>query len=163
MARNSDGRFRNNNKSMTVSNSTLIARWVEAEVLRLKLLGLPFTAIAKQITDVGRGQQRPLTPLPPGIGFPADYAITLAACHRAFHRVLQREPKLGLRELRRLNTQRCEAMLLALQPAVQKGDPKAVIAAVRVLAFQSTINNLKADPEIDSAVLAPKKPSKLGP
>jgi hypothetical protein len=156
--------YRNNNTPIRVRDSTLITCWAEAEILRLKLLGLPFASIARQITEVGRGQKSPLTPLPPEIIFPANYRITLAACHKAFYRVLEREPRLGVRELRRLNTQRCEAMLLALQPAVQKGDPRAVVAAIRVLDFQATINNLKSRTELDdSPVLAPPTPTKLPP
>jgi hypothetical protein len=162
--RNPDGTFQNNNAPIRVSNSILITRWVEAEILRLKLLGLPFASIARQIAEVARRQKSPLTPLPPGIIFPANYRITVAACHKAFYRVLEREPRLGVRELRRLNTQRCEAMLLALQPALQKGDPRAVIAAVRVLDFQAAINNLKTRTELDdSAVIAPAIPRKLPP
>ena len=162
--RNPDGTFRNNNTPIRMRDSTLITRWVEAEILRLKLLGLPFASIARQIAEVARGQKSPLTPLPPGIIFPANYRITVAACHKAFYRVLEREPRLGVRELRRLNTQRCEAMLLALQPAVQKGDPRAVVAAVRVLDFQATINNLKTRTELDdSAALAPATQRKLPP
>jgi hypothetical protein len=162
--RNPDGTFRNNNAPIRVSNSILITRWVEAEILRLKLLGLPFASIARQIAEVARRQKSPLTPLPPGVIFPANYRITVAACHKAFYRVLEREPRLGVRELRRLNTQRCEAMLLALQPALQKRDPRAVIAAVRVLDFQAAINNLKTRTELDdSAVIAPAIPRKLPP
>lgn len=148
MARNCDGTFRNNNKSAVVRNSILIARWIEGEVVRLKILGVSFTEIAKQIIAVGRGRQRPLTPLPPEINFPADYSISIAACQKAFRRAIEREPKLGARELRRLFTKRGEALLLALQPAIQKGDVKAIVAAVRVLTFQATINNVAAAPEI---------------
>ena len=63
-ARNPDGRFRNHNKPLALSPEMLRSRWLEGEVLRLKRLGFSYEAIAQQITEVGRGQKAPLTPLP---------------------------------------------------------------------------------------------------
>jgi hypothetical protein len=56
-SRTPDGRFRNHNQPLVVSERTLHARWLEAEVLRLKRLGFSYEAIAEQITLVGRGQK----------------------------------------------------------------------------------------------------------
>jgi hypothetical protein len=81
--RNTDGTFRNNNKATRVSPRSLRARWVETEALALKSLGFPFSRIAAQLTEVGRGRQRPVSPLPPGVSFPPDYSISSVACYRA--------------------------------------------------------------------------------
>ena len=62
--RNPDGRFRNHNNPLVLSAEMLRSRWLEGEVLRLKRLGFSYEAIAQQITEVGRGQKAPLTPLP---------------------------------------------------------------------------------------------------
>ncbi len=160
--RNPDGTFRNNNRPFRVSNSTLIARWIEAEALRLKQLGLPFAAIARQITAVGRGEQLPMTPLPRGVIFPTGYKLSIAACHKAFQRGLNREPRLAVDKLRRLQTQRCEEMLLALQPAIQKGDPKSIVSAVRVLEHQAGINGLKSTQISNFPIVEPaEKPKPL--
>jgi hypothetical protein len=56
--RNADGTFRSARKALRVSERIRIARWVEAQTLRLKRLGLSFDAIAEQITKVGRGEAR---------------------------------------------------------------------------------------------------------
>jgi hypothetical protein len=90
--RNSDGRFRNHNKPTVVSADTLRAQWVEMEAMRPKRNGFSYEAIAEQITQVGRGQKVPVTPLPEGIHFPPDYKITAMGCHKAVQRALRRAP-----------------------------------------------------------------------
>src|SRR5215469_94705 len=92
-SRNPDGRFRNHNQPAVLSDHALRARWLEGEVLRIKRLGFSFEAIAEQVTEVGRSQRAPLTPLPEGLGFPPDYSITPMGCHRAFTRALKRTPQ----------------------------------------------------------------------
>ena len=151
--RNYDGTFRNNNKPTKVSDSIQIARWVDTEVLRLKQLGLSYPAIAKRITEVGRGEQRAMTPRPNGIDFPPNYKISVTACRKAFRRALEREPTEAADKLRCLYTQRAEEMILALQPGIQKGDPRAIRAAVCVLEFQAKINGI-----LPAKVLEPCEP-----
>jgi hypothetical protein len=143
-SRNPDGRFRNHNQPAVLADHVLRARWLEGEVLRLRRIGFSFEAIAEQITEVGRGQRVPLTPLPQDLGFPPDYSITPMGCHRALSRALKRTPRLEADESRRLDTDRCEDMYLSLSPAIRRGDPQAVRAAVQVLALKATINGYKS-------------------
>jgi hypothetical protein len=143
--RNTDGTFRNNNKATRISPRSLRARWVETEALALKLLGFPFSRIAAQLTEVGRGRQRPLTPLPPGVSFPPDYSISSVACYRAVERALEREPRLRARELRQLLLHRSDQLLLACQPAIQRGETKSILAGIRALELQASLSGLKSD------------------
>ena len=55
--RNSDGTFRNGNKPRTTTVRTVRARWVEAEALRLKQMGMSYEAIATHITAVGPARE----------------------------------------------------------------------------------------------------------
>jgi hypothetical protein len=142
-SRNPDGRFRNPNQALVVSQRTLPARWLEAEVLPLKRLGVAYEAIAEQITLVGRGQKAPLTPLPENVSFPPDYSISPIACHKALTRGLKRAPRLEAEQMRRLDTDRCEDMFLSLSPSIRQGDAQAVRAAVQVLALKAAINGYK--------------------
>jgi len=137
--RHPDGKFRGRSPTKVGAN-TLRARWVEAEVLRVKRLGLSFEAIAEQITLIGRGQSQSMTPLPDGVVFPADYRISPMACCKAFHRSLDREPNLEADAMRRLDTDRCEEIFLNLQPLIRKGNPRAAAVGIKVLAHKATIN-----------------------
>jgi hypothetical protein len=143
LSRSSDGRFRNHNEPLKLTDNTLRARWLEGEVLRMKRLGFSYEAIAQQITKVGRGEEAPLTPLPEGVGFPPDYKITPMGCHKALSRALKRAPRLEIEELRQIDTERCEDMYLSLSPSIRKGDPQAVRAGVQVLSLKAAINNYK--------------------
>jgi hypothetical protein len=143
-ARNPDGRFRNHNKPIVLSPDMLRSRWLEGEVLRLKRLGFSYEAIAQQITEVGRGQRAPLTPLPLDVTFPPDYDITAMGCHAALERAQKRAPKSAAEEMRRLDTDRCEDMYLSLTPSLRQGDPQAVRAAAQVLALKAGINGYKS-------------------
>ena len=69
---------------MVVSQAVLRARWVEAETIHLKRMGLSFDAIAEQITRVGRCQAQPIVAMPEGLTFPPDYAIQPPSVHKAF-------------------------------------------------------------------------------
>ena len=106
--RNSDGRFRNNNKPTVVSASMVRAERVETESVRLKREGFTFEEIADLITQVGRGQKVPVTSLPDGITFPPQYQITPMGCHKAMRRALRRAPNLEANEMRQFDTDRCE-------------------------------------------------------
>jgi hypothetical protein len=143
-SRNRDGRFRNHNQTMVIPEHTLRSRWLEGEVLRLKRHGFSYENIAQQITEVGRGERAPLTPLPETVGFAPDYKITPMGCHKALTRALKRAPKLEADELRRLDTDRCEDMYLSMSPGIRRGDPQSVRAAVQVLALKAAINGYKS-------------------
>ena len=143
-ARNSDGRFRNHNKPVVLSADMLRAQWVESEAMRLKRNGFSYEAIAEQITQVGRGQKVPVTPLPEGVDFPPDYRITAMGCHKATRRALRRAPTQEANEMRRFDTDRCEDMYLFLTPGIRQGDPQSVRAAVNVLAHKAAINGYKS-------------------
>ena len=55
-----------------VSAQILRSRWLEGEVLRLKRNGFSYEAIAQRLTEVGRRQMTPITPIPDGVDFPPD-------------------------------------------------------------------------------------------
>ena len=141
--RDYDGRFRNHNKPTVVSTASLRARWVDAEATWLKRKGFSYEETAEQITQAGRGQRVPVTPLPDGVVFPVDYSITPMGCHVAVKRALRRAPVLEANEMRRIDTDRCEEMYLHLTPGIRQGDPQSVRAAVYALAHKAAINGYK--------------------
>jgi hypothetical protein len=100
-----------------------------------------FEAIAEQISRVGRGQAQAMVAIPDGVTFPLDYKITRQACHKAFRKAIAREPALELAELRKLDTMRCEEMLMNLQPGIRKGNARAIEVGVKVLDHEAKINN----------------------
>jgi len=140
MPRNADGTWRNANSPSTVSSAVLRARWIDSEILHLKQLGLSYDAIADEITLVGRGQAKPMVVIPPGVTFPFDYKISPQGCHERFKRAISRAPSLELEEMRRLDNARSEEMLMNLQPAIRKGNPRAIEVGVKVLEHQEKIN-----------------------
>lgn len=127
-----------------VSDAVLIARWIEAITIRLKKMGLSFDEISEQITLVGRGQAHPIVAIPEGLAFPPDYSISRQACHKAFKKAMGREPSIEVEEFRKLDTARCEEMLLNLQPGIRKGNVRSVEAGIRVLGHTSRINGYAA-------------------
>ncbi len=127
-----------------VSEATLRARWVEAETLHLKRIGLTFDAIADQIARVGRRQAQAIVAIPGGVTFPPDFQISRQACHKAFRKAVAREPSLAAEEFRKLDTARCEEMFLNLQPGIRKGNPRSVEAGVKVLRHNAQINGYAA-------------------
>lgn len=130
---------------MIVSEAVRRARWVEAEVVHLKQMGLSsFEAIAAQITRVGRGHAQPITPLPDGLSFPSDYQISRQACHKACRKAIAREPALEVEELRKIDHGRSEDMFLNLQPAIRKGSARAIETGLKVLDHQAKINGYAA-------------------
>jgi hypothetical protein len=66
MKRQPDGRWRNARKAVVVSEAILKARWIEAETIHLKRMGLSFDAIAEQITRVGRRQAQAIVTISDG-------------------------------------------------------------------------------------------------
>jgi len=133
MKRQPDGTWRNTRQGITVSDAVRRARWVEAETLSLKRMGLSFDAIAEQIGRVGRGRAQALVEIPAGLTLPPDYTISRQACHKAFKKAIAREPSLELEEFRKLDTERAEEMFMNLQPAIRKGNPRAIEIGVKLL------------------------------
>jgi hypothetical protein len=144
MKRQPNGRWRGARQSVVISETVLRARWIEAETIQLKRIGLTFDAIADQITRIGRGQAQPIIAIPVRVTFPADFQISRQACHKAFRKTIAREPSLAVDEFRRLDSARCEEMFASLQPGVRKGNPRAVEASVKVLRHLAQINGYTA-------------------
>jgi hypothetical protein len=96
-----------------------------------------------------------MTPLRPDFSFPPNYSISVPACHRAFKRAVQREPQIGVDKQRQLTNQRLEQLVLACQPNAQRGEVKSVLAVVRMLEFQASINGVKLPPS--PALVAEKR------
>lgn len=129
---------------MVVSEAILKARWVEAETIHLKRMGLSFDAIAEQITRVGRRQAQAIVTISDGVEFPPDFQISRQGCHKAFKKAVAREPSLAAEEFRKLDSSRCEEMFLNLQPGIRKGNPRSVEAGVKVLRHSAQINGYAA-------------------
>src|SRR6267142_7048926 len=62
--RNSDGTIRRTNQPRLLTKRSVIARWVEAETLHLKRLGMSFQVIADHIVGVARAKQQAMVPIP---------------------------------------------------------------------------------------------------
>ena len=121
--RNSDGTFRNGNKPRTTTIRTVRARWVEAEGLRLKQMGMSYDAIATHITAVGRGLKPPVVALLDGVTFPTNYKIRKPLVYLAVKAALAAAPRHQAEEYCQLQTDRCEGMFFALQPGIRTGSP----------------------------------------
>src|ERR1700722_7297322 len=147
--RSADGTFRSARRALRVSERIRIARWVEAQTLRLKWLGLSFDAIAEQITKFGRGEAGATATMPDEVPFPPDYHISRQACCKAFRKAIMREPSLLTEEMRVIDTGRCEDMYLSLQPGIRKGDPRSVEVGVKVFAHEAEINGYKAPARVE--------------
>jgi hypothetical protein len=124
--RQPDGKWRGTRQAVAVSEGVLRARWVEAETMSLKRIGLSFDAIAEQITRIGRRTAQAVVAIPEGVMFPPDFQISKQACHKAFRKAIAREPSMAAEEFRKLDSSRCEEMFLNLQPGIRKGNPRSV-------------------------------------
>jgi len=144
MKRQPDGRWRGPRQPEAPSAAVLRARWIEAETVRLKQMGLSFEAIAEQITRVGLGLTTALVTLPAEVTFPPNYKISKQACHKALRKALAREPALALDEMRKLDNARAEEMYLNLQPAMRKGSARAVEVGIKLLDHAARINGYAA-------------------
>jgi len=147
--RNSDGTIRRTNKPRLLTNRSIIARWVEAETLHLKRLGMSYEVIADHIVGVAHGRQQAMVPIPEHATFTDEYSISMQAVHLAFRRGIVRLPNAEAVELRKLDTERCEDMFLSLQPGIRKGDPRSVEVGVKVLAHKADINGYKAPAKLE--------------
>ncbi len=144
MKRQPDGTWRNARQPLTISDASRRARWIEAETIGLKRMGLSFDAIAEQIGRVGRREASAIVTVPDGVAFPSAFRISRQAVHKAFKRAIAREPALELEELRKLDMVRCEEMFMNLQPGVRKGNVRAVEASIKVLDHAAKINGYAA-------------------
>jgi hypothetical protein len=142
--RQPDGKWRGTRQAVAVSEPVLRARWVEAETIHLKRIGLTFDAIADQISRIGRRQAQAIVAIPDGVIFSPDFQISKQACHKAFRKAIAREPSLAAEEFRKLDSSRCEEMFLNLQPGIRKGNPRSVEAGVKVLRHSAQINGYGA-------------------
>jgi hypothetical protein len=142
--RQPDGKWRGTRQAVAVSETVLRARWVEAETIHLKRIGLTFDAIADQITRIGKRQAQAIIAIPDDVTFPPDFQISRQACHKAFRKAIAREPSLAAEEFRKLDSSRCEEMFLNLQPGIRKGNPRSVEAGVKVLRHSAQINGYGA-------------------
>ena len=149
MKRQPNGRWRGAKQPVVMSQALLKTRWVEVETIHLKRMGLSFDAIAEQITRVGRGQAQPIVPLPEGVKFAADYKISRQAVHKAFRRAIAREPALAVDELRKLDLARSEEMFMNLQPAIRKGNARAIEVGLRLLDHAARINGYMAPARVE--------------
>jgi hypothetical protein len=146
--RNDDGTFRGK-QAKKLTERTLGARWVEAEVIRLKRLGMDFSRIADQITAIGRGRAKSITDLPADLHFAENYKISAQGCHQAYQRAIRREPALAVDEYRRIDSDRCEEMLLALQAGIRRGDPRSVEAGVKILSHRAKLLGLETPKRVE--------------
>jgi hypothetical protein len=144
MKRQPDGTWRSTREAIVVSEALQRARWLEAETIHLKRMGLSFDAIAEQINRVARGQGQALVPIPAGVTLPPDYQISRQACHKAFRRGIAREPSLQVEELRKLDTARAEEMFMNLQPGIRKGNPRAIEVGLKLLEHTAKIHAFAA-------------------
>lgn len=144
MKRHPDGTWRGSRQATAVSETVVRARWVEAETLHLKRMGLSFEEIAGQITRVGRGQANPIAAAPAGINFSPEYSISRQAVHKAFRRAIAREPALAVDELRKLDHARSEEMFMNLQPSIRKGNPRAIEVEIKLLDHAARIHGYAA-------------------
>ena len=144
MKRHPNGTWRGRRQPAVMPEAVLRARWVEAETIHLKRMGLSFDAIAEQIARAGRRQAQAIVTIPEGVTFPPDFQISRQACHKAFKKAVAREPSLAVDEFRKLDTDRCEEMFLNLQPGIRKGNPRSVEAGVKVLRHTAQINGYAA-------------------
>lgn len=140
--RNSDGTTRHSNRPRLLTHRSIIARWIEAETLHLKQLGMSFREIAEHIIRVAQSGEKAVTEVPQEV--PLPNRISLQAVHRAFQRAIARLPKLEAEAFRQVDNARSEAMLLNLQPAIRNRDTRAIDTAVRILDHQAKINGYVA-------------------
>jgi hypothetical protein len=147
--RNSDGTLRRADRPRQLTNRSIVARWVEAETLHLKRLGMAFQTIADHIVEVAQGRQKAMVPISDGVVFSEDYRISTQAVHRAFRRAIVRLPNAEAFELRKLDSERLDEMLLSLQPGIRRGDPRSVEVGVKVLVHKAELNGYKAPARVE--------------
>jgi hypothetical protein len=66
------------------------------------------------------------------------------ACHKALRKAIAREPALEVDELRKIDQARSEEMFLNLQPAIRKGNVRAIETGIKVLGHAAKIQGYAA-------------------
>jgi hypothetical protein len=141
--------MRRANKPKGLTNRSIIARWVETETLHLKQLGMGYQAIADHLVGVAQGSQKAFVAVPHEAHFPDHYQISVQAVHKAFRRAIVRLPNAEAAELRKLDSERLEEMLLSLQAGIRQGDPRSIEVAVRVLTHKAELNGYQAPARVE--------------
>jgi hypothetical protein len=144
MPRNPDGSFRAANRPAVFKPRWFIARWLEQETYKQRLLGVSLRVIAETIPRSVRGEVNPAVALPPGIEFPPDFKITQRSVERIWSRVLKGFSKEKIEELRVENNLRTDTVWLAMQKGLLQGDPDSGQVALRSLEHQARMNGLNA-------------------
>jgi hypothetical protein len=147
MKRNPDGTWRNARHAEVLSDRTIRARWIRAEILWCKRTGISMAEIAVHVGRVGQGYEKAFSPLPDGIVFPPDYKISESAVFKAYHAALDRQPAANAEVLRKEDTGRLEDMYFRLQRGIGSGDPRSIDAGVRVLAHKAKLNGYAVEPD----------------
>jgi hypothetical protein len=138
--RHSDGTFRGPKQPAKLSEASIKARWIEAEALALRKLWISYRDIATHITKVGRGEEKAIQPLPEGLVFPPNYSISTQAVQQKVVKALAREGAMNVEEFRQLAIAQSEESLKYLQPAIRKGDTKAISTSTKVMGFVAKLN-----------------------
>ena len=140
--RHSDGTRAGKTAVIRYTDKSVRARWLEAEVVRLKRTGMTFQDITTHVREVCAGQKPPITPANVSL---ANYHISIMGVHSAFRRVmdgLKAKPQAEADDYRYLQNERCEEMYLAMQPGIRQGSPPHVSSAVKVLQHQADLHGL---------------------
>lgn len=138
--RNSDGTIRRADKPKRVTNRSLLARWIEAEALHLRRLGMSYQGVVDHLVAVAQGRQGAMVPVGERVLFPADFRISLQAVHKACRRAILRLPNVEAAEFRKLDNERLDEMYLSLQPGIRQGDARSIEVGVRVLVHKAALN-----------------------
>jgi ribosomal protein S25 len=85
--RNKDGSFRRRDRSGQDTRRSIIASWLEQEVVaRRSFSHQSFAKMAATVVAVANGREPPLVPLPAGLKFPAKYTLSGRGAMAAFAR-----------------------------------------------------------------------------
>lgn len=162
MKRHPDGTFRGVRQAVKLSEVSIRARWVEAETLKLKRIGVSYEDMAAHITQVGRGLKPSQTTWPEGLATDPGYSISRQAVQKALKKALSREPALNVDEWRKLNSERCEELWMHLQSGIRAKKNKAISNGRQVLDLSSKINGCYQPTKTEDAPTRPAEaPSML--
>src|SRR5579863_3566307 len=131
------GMFRRTNQPKRLTIDTIRSRWVEAEILRCKILGMSDRAIANHLIRVAQGLEGSMVPLPAELVFPEGYRISAQAVHRACKRALARMPNFEAEDLRKIDNERLDDIIMSLRAGVGRGDPRSAEVTVKTLIHRS--------------------------
>jgi len=133
-ARHSHGTSRPSRKPKLLNAESIRARWVRAQIVRLKSSGMSFDEIAETITAIGRGELRPRNLIPDGVTFEPDYRISKRSCHQAYKLALAELEPFNIEDIRTTLNSRVDGLLLKLNLLLHRkevqGDPELVIKLI---------------------------------